>query len=201
MKALAARSSPRSLGMHPTGHAARRSDVAQLTLLAPVLALALATVSCASERAQAPGLHRHADGTVHDDHGYDGRGPTGVLLVTRDGGYDALLSAHLSAEGNELDIYLQKSGGDGQPAALPDRAFGARIVGRDVQVRFECAPAEERPPTEPEGQCSHFVARTPWMRSDETLDLRTEVAVNDASLTFAWQGFRPDRYAHAHAHD
>ncbi len=119
------------------------------------------------------------------------------MLMASDGTTTALLTAHLSStDGNELDVFVER---DGSPFALSVRSITGAAVGSDGQPRpvtFECAPANERPSTERDDACSHFVARTPWMRPDDVLRVEADLAIEGERAPFLWRNFGPRRYAH-----
>ena len=111
------------------------------------------------------------------------------MLMASDGTTSALLTAHLSPEGNELDIFFERNGA---PHALDAKTIVATIEdptgnpSRDVT--FECAPADERPKDERAGTCSHYVTKVPWMSRTQTLKV--------TSTVFVWRDFVPLTYAH-----
>lgn len=103
-----------------------------------------------------------------------------------------MLTSHLSADGNELDIYLEDRNRRPSPVDLQRIEAVVYTRGGERTVEFECAPASERPAGEPAGMCSHFVAKTPWLVPDETI----KIAGRIASAEMRWQGFKPAKYAH-----
>src|SRR2546423_1207640 len=90
--------------------------------------------------------------------GHDHEHTRDKMMVAHAGPAHAWLTAHLSAgEGNELDVF-SGGGDDDKPVALPVPRFSATAVRADGQafdLVFEPAPADERPPGEAPGTCSH----------------------------------------------
>ncbi len=136
----------------------------------------------------APQAHAHDPG----DHNH----ARGKMLMASDGRYNALLTAHLSAkDGNELDIFVEDKNG---PFALKAKTVEAiaRGDGDKHALTFECAPANERPTSEAEGTCSHYVAKAPWLRVGEVLRVETTLPVAQAPVAMAWRDFEARKYAH-----
>lgn len=126
-----------------------------------------------------PGDHNHAKGK---------------MLMSSDGMYDALLTAHLSAkDGNELDIFIEDKDG---PYALSVTTLTASVRENGRAVTFECAPANERPAGEPQDRCSHFVAKTPWLRVGEKLHVESALPIAGHPMTAIWRDFEARTYAH-----
>jgi hypothetical protein len=122
-------------------------------------------------------------------------------LLADAGEYHARLTAHLSSKGgNELDVFFETADEkDPKPVAIPMTSFTAqaRTEGGELkELKFECAPADERPKGEKEGTCSHFVAKAPWMKPDETLYVRAEIKLDGKGVTVRWKDFVPKKYAH-----
>jgi hypothetical protein len=69
------------------------------------------------------------------------------------------------------------------------------VRGTTTTVRFVPAPADERPAGEV-GGCSHFVAKTPFLRADDVAVVRTITLLNGQAAAVAWSDFCPDRFAH-----
>jgi len=121
------------------------------------------------------------------------------MLVTDAGQYHALLTAHLSKEGNELDIFFETADKVAAPVALMTGGFTLRAVlnrGKAQELNFTCAPAEERPAGEKAGTCSHFVAKAPWMKRSDNLKVDGTVTASGFDFKVAWRNFVPERYAH-----
>lgn len=139
----------------------------------------------------APHLHAHS----HDpgDHNH----ARGKMLLASDGSYNALLTSHLSAkDGNELDVFVEDKDG---PYALDVKELEAVAragEGDKITVSFSCAPAHERPANEADGKCSHFVAKTPWMRVGVVLRVETALPIGDKTIAMVWREYEPRKYAH-----
>lgn len=134
----------------------------------------------------------HAHTHNASDHNHD----RGQMMIASDGLVDALLTAHLSSKsGNELDVFVEKSG---SPLALTTTELSASVdvAGERKTLAFECAPADERPTDEREGTCSHFVARAEWMRPGQAIRVETELPLRRGDIAYVWRGFEPVRYAH-----
>jgi hypothetical protein len=163
----------------------------------PILAclFAMVAIGCAAPTAPpAPAAtppHPHAHNPGDHNHA------RGKMLMASDGSYNALLTAHLSAkDGNELDIFVEDKDG---PYALKAKTLEAVAqvgAGEKKTVSFECAPANERPAKEAEGTCSHYVAKTPWMRTGETMRVETTINVGDHGVAMTWRDFEARKYAH-----
>lgn len=141
---------------------------------------------CAAPPATTRAAHNPAD------HNHD----RGQMMIASNGVIDALLTAHLSSKtGNELDVFVEKAG---SPLALTTTALRATAEIGDgrKELAFECAPREERPEGEPEGTCSHFVARAPWVRPGEPIRVATTLPLRRGDIEYVWRGFEAMRYAH-----
>lgn len=139
--------------------------------------------------------HSHDDSAEHG-HSHE----RGKLLIADAGKDHFLLTAHLSKEGNELEIFVETPVTDNpQPAAISVAGFEAQAtVGEgDVQVlRFEPASVEERPKGERAGSCSHFVAKADWLQPTDKLYVVARLTVEGEDLTARWRDFIPSKYAH-----
>lgn len=133
----------------------------------------------------------NAHGHTHNaaDHNH----PRGKMLMASDGSTSALLTAHLSPEGNELDIFFER---EGAPYALDAKAVDVQIESATGPrtIRFDCAPQDERPKNEKTDTCSHYVAKVPGMSRTEPIKVTTSVGA--ASGAFVWRDFVPVTYAH-----
>lgn len=123
------------------------------------------------------------------------------MLMASDGTTEALLTAHLSSKsGNELDVFVERKGKPFAIRATTMTALAKTPAGEDKPIAFACAPRDERPAAEPDDVCSHFVAKTPWMKTGETLVVKAELPVRErepsTSSTFVWREFEARRYAH-----
>lgn len=121
------------------------------------------------------------------------------MLLADAGPYHAALTAHLSAkEGNELDIFFETLTEPVKPVPLPLAKFTATAKTADGMTQpltFEPAPLEERK-GDPEGKCSHFVAKAPWMKPDGMITVIAAVKIDGKPTTIEWKNFNPKKYAH-----
>lgn len=170
---------------------ARQALLGALCTLAAACSAPAAAPARTTLSAGAPHAHAHA----HDasDHNH----PRGKMLLASDGKVDALLTAHLSSkDGNELDVFVEQHG---EPYALSVKTLAATASvsgGEKLILSFACAPAHERPASEPEGMCSHFVASAPWMKPTDVLRVDTTLPLAERQVPMAWRGFEPKAYAH-----
>jgi len=137
--------------------------------------------------------HPHAQAHNPGDHNH----ARGKMLMASDGAYNALLTSHLSAkDGNELDIFVEDENGPYALKVLTLEAVARVGDGEKRVVSFACAPANERPAQEAAGTCSHFVARTPWMRVGEVMRVETTIPASDHGVAMTWRDFEARKYAH-----
>jgi hypothetical protein len=121
------------------------------------------------------------------------------MMIASNGVVDALLTSHLSSkDGNELDVFVEKSG---KPLALTTTQLRAKArvhgQGEEKMLSFSCAPDDERPAGEAKGTCSHFVARAGWMsREDRLEEVATSLPLLTGEIAYTWRSFDPVRYAH-----
>lgn len=158
------------------------------------LALALLLAALAGCGAPPAATVREA-GTGRDDHDHD----RGRMMLADAGPYHAGLTAHLSPGGNELDVLFETAAADPKPVPLALDKFTATAItaaGKVHELAFEPAPKAERP-GDPEGKCSHFVAKAGWMTPSEVLKVTAEVEVNGKHRRVVWKNFEPRKYAHA----
>ncbi len=124
----------------------------------------------------------------------------GKMLIADAGKYHALLTAHLSKEGHELDIFFETQDvKNPTPVAIAHQSFAAEAKmpnGEIKPLKFEAAPADERPKDEKPGTCSHFVAKTPWLNPAEPIELVVRLKLNGKEITARWKDFIPKKYAH-----
>jgi hypothetical protein len=144
------------------------------------------------------GKHDHDD---HDDHDDEHHEKAGMMMVHL-GKHHAYLTAHLSKDGNELDLFLETSDKKPSPLAIPL----ARITGtlrkageeKEQELVFEPAPATERPRDEKAGTASHYVARVPALKADDTYEVTAEVELDGRKRRLSWKGFIPKKFSHHH---
>jgi hypothetical protein len=122
------------------------------------------------------------------------------MLIADAGQYHALLTAHLAKAGNELDLFFETSDERSPaPVALPVQSLAghARAEGGEPhELKFGCAPADERPAGEKPGACSHFVAKAPWMKPTDRLHVVVRVPLEGGTYRVEWKDFNPRKYAH-----
>jgi hypothetical protein len=122
------------------------------------------------------------------------------MLIADAGAYHVLLTAHLSKDGNELDIFIETPVTENpQPVAVPLKSFTAQATVGDGEAQtltFEPAPAEERPAGEGDDTCSHFVAKAGWMKPNDTLYVVARLPLDGQELAARWENFVPSKFAH-----
>ncbi len=116
------------------------------------------------------------------------------------GPYHAALTAHLSKDGNELDVFIETAGAEPKPVGIADTALVAKATraGDPIEytLTFDPAPAEERPTDEAKGTCSHFVAKAEWLKPDDVVTVKCEIEVQGKRRPVVWKEFVPKKYAH-----
>jgi hypothetical protein len=157
-----------------------------------VCPIALALAGCGKPPAATPAVFK----SEHDDHSHE----RDKMLIADAGSYHVLLTAHLSKDGNELDIFFE-SDASPTPVAIPVESFVAEVQirageGGLKQVEFKPAPASERPAGEGPGRCSHFVAAVPWLEPDTPLHVTVELTLDGKKVKARWNDFIPRKYAH-----
>lgn len=142
----------------------------------------------------------HKNGDHKDENAHGHSHERGKMLIADAGPFHALLTAHLAAAGNALDIFFETPvDKDPQPVAIAIESFEAQATageGESQTLTFEPAPAEERPEGEKAGTCSHFVAKAPWMKPDDDLLVVAKFTVDGKELVARWKNFNPKKYAH-----
>ncbi|MBP3960548.1 hypothetical protein J8F10_35435 [Gemmata sp. G18] len=123
------------------------------------------------------------------------------LLIADAGPYHALLTAHLSKTGHELDVFFETADAAASPVAIPIGSFTAEVQirageGGVKKVEFKPAPLNERPAGEGSDRCSHFVAAVPWIDPDVPLRVTFEFTVDGKKVSARWNDFVPRKYAH-----
>ena len=160
--------------------------------LGPFLALALAGCSSSST---APSIR---SAPVEQEHGHS-HGRDKMMLADA-GPIHAALTAHLAKDGNELDIFLESADKDAKPHALALASLVVKVKragdATERTLTFEPAPADERPKGEPDGTCSHFVAKAGWMKRDDVLAIACEIEIDGKKHAVVWTDFVPGKYAH-----
>lgn len=112
------------------------------------------------------------------------------------------LTAHLDAEGNELDVFFESAEREPKPIAIPKTAqVTARVTrsGDDqaYQLTFQPAPAGERP-NDPADRCSRYSAPTPWLKPDDKLTVVVSVEYDGQLRRVTFADFVPSKHAHRH---
>lgn len=162
------------------------------------LIILLYLTGCKEDRTKAPPATSQKTGdATAASHSHE----SGKMLLTDAGNYHGLLTAHLSPKGNELDIFFETSDSKNpSPVAIPLESFTAyvRRAGNEepIELKFECAPMEERPKGEKPGTCSHFVAKAPWMKPTDTLSVTFFLELGSERHRVTWENFNPKKYAH-----
>jgi hypothetical protein len=150
--------------------------------------------------AATPTTTDHADHKDGDQAAHEHSHERGKMLITDAGSVHALLTAHLAATGNELDIFFETPvDKDPQQVAIAVESFEAQATageGESQTLTFEPAPAEERPAGEKVGMCSHFVAKAPWMKPEDDLLVVAKFTVDGKEVVARWKNFNPKKYVH-----
>ncbi len=137
------------------------------------------------------------EGTDEPGHSHE----RGKMLIEDVGKHHALLTAHLSKDGHELDLFLETAAKNPKPVAIEAGSLVAEIQvrsgeGEVKQVELKPAPAEERPAGEGRGRCSHFLAEVPWLDPDVPLRVTVTIPIDGKKETTRWNDFIPRKYAH-----
>ena len=163
-----------------------------------ILGVTAALVGCDRPPAPATGA---GTGTTSPTGEHDHAHERGKMLIADAGKYHALLTAHLSKEGHELDVFFETADKAAKPVTVPVESFTAEIQVRTGEgdlkkVEFKPAPADERPAGEGPGRYSHFVAKVPWLNPDVPLRVTIELELDGRDVTVRWNDFVPKKYAH-----
>jgi hypothetical protein len=134
-----------------------------------------------------------------DDHGHSHE--RGKMMLADAGKHHALLTAHLSPKGNELDLFFETSDSKSpKPVAMafPSLKGFASRKGEETphELVFEPAPADERPVGEKQGLCSHFVAKASWMKPTDELTVAVPMEIEGERFRVTWEAFNPKKFAH-----
>jgi hypothetical protein len=143
--------------------------------------------------------------TKHGEHKHDD--PNHVherdkMMLADYGPHHAGLTAHLSEkEGNELDVLFETvDKKDPKPLPLSLTKFTGRATraGDDkvYTLEFEPAPKDERK-DDPDGKCSHFSAKAPWMKPEDVLSVTVTTEIDKKETKAIWIDFVPKKFNHA----
>jgi hypothetical protein len=132
----------------------------------------------------------------HEQHSHD----RGKMMLADFGAYHAGLTAHLSSkEGNELDIVVETDEKEPKPVPVPQSKLHATASrnGEDktYTLEFDPAPKDERK-EDPEGKCSRFTAKAPWIKHADILTITATIPLNGQEKKVVWVDFNPKKYAH-----
>jgi hypothetical protein len=156
------------------------------------LAVALVLLAGCGEKPPPAATFKSEPGHGHShDHGK-------MLRVDLGKKHHAGLTAHLSQkDGNELDLVFETVAGKPAPMPLTNVVAKAKRAGdaKDYDLVFEPAPKDERK-DDPDGTCSRFTAKAPWMKADDTLTVTATVVVDGKPHPVEWADFHPKKYAH-----
>jgi hypothetical protein len=153
----------------------------------------------------AVGCNKKTDGTVASgssgghDHDHDRAG----MMLEEAGPYHAGLTAHLSekASENELDMVFETVGKEPKPLPLPLTKIVAKAKRegdtKEYDLTFEPDDPKERK-GDPEGKCSRFTAKAPWMKPDDKLTVTATVEIEKTPRDLVWKNFNPKKYSHKH---
>jgi hypothetical protein len=137
-----------------------------------------------------------SEGEDDHDHGDHDREH---MMVAHAGPLHAWLTAHLSKDGNELDVIFETEDENPKPAPIPLAKFTAtaKRVSDDMsfELTFEPAPMEERK-GDPPGASSRFVAKAPWMTAEDVLTVSAQIEINGKPRRSTWRTFIVKKYAH-----
>jgi hypothetical protein len=168
-----------------------------MSRLFPLALLAAATGCGGPPSSSTPPPSSPAAAAPDDSHSHE----RGKMLIADFGPYHALLTAHLSKSGHEMDIFVETADAEAKPVAISAEVLKASVQVRRAEggvreVEFRPAPPDERPPGEAAGTCSHFVAKVPWLEPDTEHRVIVEAEVGGKKLTARWNSFVPRKYAH-----
>lgn len=170
-------------------------------VLAAVAAFGMvAAVGCAG-KSDNPSASGRSGGHDHDhgDHGAGGK------MIEDVGPYHFGLTAHLSEkEGNELDLVIETQDTKNPkpvPLAIDKIKATAKRDGDATvyELVFEPAAKSERK-DDPEGKCSRFSAKAPWLKPDDKVTVSAAVVIDKKPYAPEWKEFVPKKFAHDHNH-
>jgi hypothetical protein len=150
---------------------------------------------------------KHDDDTTRPKPVHESQPPTshthekGKMQMADAGRYHALLTAHLSKEGHELDLFFETAGRIPKPVSLPFASLKASVQvrageGELKEIEFVPAPVAEQPADQPAGQYSHFVAKVPWMNPDVSHRVIIRATIDGKDEEIRWNDFLTRKFAH-----
>lgn len=162
-----------------------------IAVLVPFALVALALCGCPQPKPPAT--------FVSDEHGHSHERDHMKFVDVGDLPYHAGLTAHLSQkDGNELDVFFETADDAHKPVPMSLVNFAAAATtadGKQHMLKFEPAPKDERK-DDPDGKCSHFVAKAGWMKPDDVLTVTAPLLIDGKHVKVVWKDFNPKKYAH-----
>jgi hypothetical protein len=136
----------------------------------------------------------------HEKHEHDHPHERGKMMLADFGPHHAGLTAHLSKkEGNELDVVFETADKEPKPLPLPLTKLTAKATrtGDDKEYALEFEPAEkDERKDDPEGKCSRFTAKAPWIKHEDKLTVVLTVTLDGQVKKPIWTDFNPKQFAH-----
>jgi hypothetical protein len=164
------------------------------TALGLVLPLAICVAGCSSENK--PTVFE----SKHDEHSHGHSHEHNKMMLEDFGPYHAGLTAHLSKKtGNELDIAFETLEPQPKPVPLPLDKLTAKATraGDDKTYTLEFEPTEkEERKDDPDGKCSRFTAKAPWMKHEDQLTVTLITTLDGKEKRTVWLNFNPKTFAH-----
>jgi hypothetical protein len=166
-------------------------------LSALLLSAGLFALGCSSQ--PPPPAEATAKSGDEDDHDHGDHDREHMMVAHAGPKHHAWLTAHLSKDGNELDVIFETEEKDPKPAPIPVAKFTAKAKRvadeKEFELTFEPAPAEERQ-GDPPGAASRFVAKAPWMTAEDVLTVSGQVEIDGKLRRMTWRTFIVKKYAH-----
>jgi len=155
-------------------------------------AFAIAVLGCKSE--SKPTVFENLDSKHTHDHPHT----RDKMMLADIGKYHVGMTAHLlKMEGNELDIIFETM--DEKPLPLPLTKVTAKATRtgeeKTYDLEFEPAPKEERK-DDPEGKCSRFTAKAPWIKHEDKLTVTVSAMIDGKESRGVFVDFNPKSFAH-----
>ncbi|HUR54667.1 MAG TPA: hypothetical protein VMZ71_11080 [Gemmataceae bacterium] len=162
--------------------------------LIPFALLAAAALGCGDKPAATqPVAKGGGDGHDHGDH------DRGKMKLVDAGPYHAGLTAHMSKDENNIEIVMETQDKEPKPVPLSQLSIMARVEragDKTYDITFEPGPKEERK-GDPDGKCSRFEAKAPWMKPDDKLTVTAKIEIAGKVREVTWEDFNPKKYNHA----